>query len=285
MAALNAVFGTLFGPGRELLVVTPCWLDYPLYLTNLGVPFRFVPSLPDKHLDLAAIEAALTPQTAGILFTHPGCPSGVVLRDDELAALSRILGAAEQRFGSRLFVVSDEVHRDMVWSATPFVSALSHHPRTLAIYSFGKSLFLQGQRIGYVAVSPSMPERAELQVELVRAMRIMGFCTPTALMQRAIARLLDHVPPHESIFERQRLTRATLRQYGYRVCDAEATFFVYAQCPTPDDFAFVQRLAERSVLVLPSSLFHEPGWFRISVTATMAALQKGLPAFADVPHA
>ncbi len=285
MAALNAVFRTLFADGGELLVVTPCWLDYPLYLANLGIPFRFVPLRADKHLDLAAIEAALTPRTAGILFPHPGCPTGVVLASEELAALARIVGAAEQRFGSKVFVISDEVHRDLVWSATKFESALCHHPRTLAIYSFGKSLFLQGQRIGYIALSPTMPEREQLQVELLRAMRTMGFCTPTALMQRAIAHLIDYVPPLEVLALRHQLARTTLREYGYRVCDAQATFFVYAQCPIADDYTFVERLAEHSVLVLPSSLFHEPGHFRISLTATTEALRKGLPAFQSVLRA
>jgi aspartate aminotransferase len=282
MAGLNAVFATLFAHGDEVLVVTPCWLDYPLYLTNLGIPFRFVPLRADKHLDLDAIEGALTPRTRGILFPHPGCPTGVVLGNEELASLARVVGAAEQRLHSRIFVVSDEAHRDMVWSGAPFVSALCHHPRTLAIYSFGKSLFLQGQRIGYVALSPRMPEREELQVELVRAMRTMGFCTPTALMQRAIAHLLDYTPPLETIVERQELTRTTLRDYGYRLCDAQATFFVYAQCPMPDDFAFVERLAGHGVLVLPSAMFHERGWFRISLTAKTEALRKGLPAFKSV---
>lgn len=285
MAALNAVFRTLFGDGGEVLVVTPCWLDYPLYLTNLGIPFRFVPSRPDKHLDLDAIEAALSPATAGVLFTHPGCPTGVVLTGEELAGLALRLGAAEQRFRSRIFVISDEVHRDVLWSGAPLVSALSYHPRTISTYSFGKSLFLQGQRIGYIALSPRLPERAELQLELLRAMRTMGFCTPTALMQRAIARLVEHRPALEVLAERQALTRAALRDCGYRVCDAQATFFVYAQCPDPDDFAFVERLAEHRVLVLPSSMFHEPGWFRISLTATKAELHQALPAFKSVRSA
>jgi aspartate aminotransferase len=285
MAALNAVFATLFGDGQEVLVLTPGWLDYPLYLTNLGIPFRFVPLREDKHLDVDAIEAALTPRTAGIVFPHPGCPTGVLFGNDELAALARVVGAAEQRFRGRIFVISDEVHRDVVWSGAPFVSALCHHPRTLAVYSFGKSLFLQGQRIGYIALSPRMPEREELQAELVRAMRTMGFCTPTALMQRAIAQLVDYTPALGTIAERQELTRAALREYGYRLCDAQATFFVYAQCPVPDDFTFVERLAQRGVLVLPSSMFHERGWFRISLTARTEALRKALPVFQSVRRA
>ena len=70
--------------------------------------------------------------------------------------------------------------------------------------------------------------------------------------------------------------------YGYRVCEGEATFFVYVESPEHDDFVFTGRLAERGVLVLPSSVFHEPGWFRISLTARSDALEAGLSAFAGL---
>jgi aspartate aminotransferase len=39
MAALNIVFRALKRPNErdEVVVVTPCWLDYPVYLSNLGL--------------------------------------------------------------------------------------------------------------------------------------------------------------------------------------------------------------------------------------------------------
>ncbi|MER3424413.1 MAG: hypothetical protein C4293_15540, partial [Nitrospiraceae bacterium] len=61
--------------------------------------------------------------------------------------------------------------------------------------------------------------------------------------------------------------RGRLKEYGYEVCDAEATWFVYVKSPLPDDQAFSKLLADHGILVLPSTLFHERGYFRISVTA------------------
>lgn len=78
MAALNITLRALFGPGDEVIVLTPCWLDYPLYLANLGIPFRFVALGEDKHFDLTAIESALNHNTRGILFSHPCCPTGIL---------------------------------------------------------------------------------------------------------------------------------------------------------------------------------------------------------------
>jgi aspartate aminotransferase len=279
MAALNVTMRAFFGPDDEVIVVTPCWLDYPLYLTNLDIPFRFVTQRADKRFDLGALERALSGASRGILFSQPCCPTGVLYTQGEIEAVAALLSEAEARFGREIYLISDEVHRQIVWSDSRFHSPLLSYPRSISIYSFGKALFLQGQRIGYVAVSPNMPERVELRRQLEQYVQIMGFCTPTALMQRAVGRLLRHEPSLAVIAARQERMRAHLGSCGYEVCDADATFFVYVKSPLPDEFMFVERLAVDGVLVLPSALFHEPGFFRISLTARDAALEAALPKF------
>lgn len=282
MAALNIVVRALFGPGDEVLVLTPCWHDYPLYLSHLNVPISRVPLAEDKHLDLAGIGRALTRRTKGLLFSQPCCPTGVLYRPDEIEELARLLRDAEARFGTRIYLISDEVHRRLVWSRATFHSPLVSYPRSLSIYSFGKALALQGQRIGYVAVSPQMPEHHEIRLAMERCVRLMGFCAPTSLMQHAICRLIDYRPRLDLLALQQAAVRARLEADGYEVCKADATFFVYAKCPVPDDFTFAASLASLGVLVVPSTLYHERGYFRISLTARSAAVTAALPAFARV---
>jgi aspartate aminotransferase len=279
MAALNITLRALFGPRDEVIVLTPCWLDYPLYLTNLGIQFRFVALREDKHLDLRALENALTSHSRGILFSQPCCPTGVCYSREEIQNLGRLLSEAELHFGIPVYLISDEVHRQIIWSRSEFYSPLLTYPRTLIIYSFGKALFLQGQRIGYVAVSPRLPERAELRRQLTRYVQAMGFCTPTALMQSAIDRLVDYRPQLDVIAMRQGLMRTKLKSFGYEVCDAEATFFIYVKSPFLDDWGFTEYMANAGVLVLPSTLFHERGYFRISVTARIDTITAALDQF------
>ena len=282
MAGLNAALRTLCGAGDEVLVLAPCWLDYPLYLAQLSIPFRFVPLTDEKRFDFEAIAAAVGPNTRAILFSHPGCPTGVVMPPADLERLAGVLAEAEQRHGGPIFVISDEAHRDVVFGGPPLRTPLEFWPRSVSVYSFGKSLFLQGQRIGYVAVAPDMPERDAVRERLTQVLRAMGLCTPTALMQRAVVPLLDYVPRLELVAERHAMVRGELLDAGYDVCPAEATFFVYSRCPNGDDFAFVEAMAALGVLVLPSSIFHEPGWFRISLTAKTSSIEAGLPAFRTV---
>ena len=282
MAALNITFRALFGSEDEVIVLTPCWLDYPLYLSNLGIPFRFVSLSEDKHFNLRALEDAINSKTRGVLFSHPCCPTGVMYEKEEIERLAALLTQAETHFGHPLYLISDEVHRHVIWTRNSFHSPLLSYPRSLSIYSFGKALFLQGQRIGYVAVSPHMPERMEMRRQLERCVQMMGFCAPTTLMQRAICRLLHYQPPLDVVATRQEMFRANLKSFGYEVCDAEATFFIYVKSPVPDDYAFAELMAGHGVLVLPSTLFHESGYFRVSVTARLESLEAGLGVFGQV---
>jgi aspartate aminotransferase len=282
MPALNIVSRALFGPEDEVIVLTPAWQDYPLYLRNLNIPVRLVALRRDKRLDLEAIRCAIGPRTRGILLSQPCCPTGVVYSREEIAGLAAIVTGAEARFAAPISIVSDEVHRDLVWGARPFHSLLQSYARSVSIYSFGKALSLQGQRLGYIALSPRTPQLEDLRTTIERCVRLMGFGTPTSTMQRAVGDLLECAPAVEPLARNQRLVRAALTACGYEVCDGDATFYVYAKSPIDDDVRFAELLAARGVLVVPATMFHDPGYFRLSLTARSQAIAAGLPVFADV---
>ena len=280
MAALNVVIRALFGPDDEVIGLTPAWQEYSLYLHNLEIPISLVPLAQDKHLDFDAILRAIRRTTRGVLFSHPCCPTGVVYSEEEIARLGTVLRHAQATLGTRIYLISDEVHRQMVWGRDTFRSPLLDYDRCLSIYSFGKALALQGQRIGYVALSPRMPEREEVRMRLERCLRLMGFGNPTSLMQYAVCDLLEFQPPLDRLGDLQVSVRHTLAGYGYDICDADATFYVYVRSPIDDDFRFAERLAARGVLVVPSTLFLDPGYFRLSLTARPDRIAAALPAFA-----
>lgn len=265
-AALNVAFAALFRPGDEVLVVTPCWMDYHLYLLRLGLNTVEVPSGSDKRLDLDALAAALGPNTAGVVISQPACPTGVLHGPSELDALAGVLEKASAKFGRRAILVSDEVHRDQVWDGGTLVSPMQVYADTVSVYSFGKAWSLQGQRTGYLALGPALSKREELIVRVARAVRSMGFCAPTALMQRLVLEIVDLEPDSGRLRQDQLRTRALLADLGYQAVPAQATGFVYVCCPPgSDDWGFVDRLAGHGILAMPSALFHEGGYFRLAL--------------------
>jgi aspartate aminotransferase len=281
-SALHAAFRVLFTQADQVIVVAPFWMDYVVYLRNLGISPITVPSRWDKHLDLAAVEAAWTPATRGIIISQPACPTGVVYTADELGELAALLTTLGKRHGADPVLISDEVHRDTVWGGVQWVSPVSLYAHSLSIYSLGKAWSMQGQRIGYVALSPQIHQREDLTNRLERALRISGNCAPTTLMQLLAGRLAGLTPDMSELARAQQLTRDQLTALGYEVVPAEATSFVYVRVPDGDEAAFTSCAADHGVLVMPSSIFHEHGYFRMALNVERPELEQASARLAGI---
>jgi aspartate aminotransferase len=278
MSALQLALHACCEPEGEVVIPVPCWLDHPLYARFVGLRSRLVllPA-PDFDLEAEAIAEALGPRTCAVILTHPANPTGRNYGPERLAELGEVLQRAEARLGCRVTLIADEVHRDFL-APNQYGSAARFYPRTIVVYSFGKYHFMQGQRLGYAAVSPEHPERRALARELVRWTRITGVATPTALMQRALPRLLVLRHDYDLLDGWRERLLAGLREAGYAVVEPQGTLFVYTRTPPDhgDDFAFVSALAGRGVLALPAPVFHHSGFFRLSLTGSEDMLARAL---------
>lgn len=275
MSALSVVFRLLGERGGNVVIPVPTWLDHPTYAALHGLTPRLVPLRePGFELDLDAIERAIDKETRAIVLTHPGNPTGTLIDVRSLLALGEIVKARD------LIVISDECHRDYVFRGDTFEPTARHIPKTITIYSYGKRLMAQGQRVGYAAVSPALG--AQLAEQLILRARVLGIATPTALMQRALPDLERLLPPVERIGARRARVIDCLRSAGIQVAGGTATMFVYARAPRGDAWAATESLAEQGVLVCPAELFHAEGWVRLTTSATDAMLDRGLAAVARV---
>lgn len=280
--AMSALHLALLAAGRadgEVIIPVPCWLDYPLYARATGLRPVPVPLAPETfELDVAAVADAISERTCAVLLSHPANPTGRSYAATQLAVLARALGHAEERLGCQITLIADETHRDFT-EAGEYHSAAGSWERTVVVYSFGKYHFIQGQRLGYAAVSPRHPARRDTAAELVRWTRINGVATPTALMQRAIPRLLALQHDQTWLPRWRRRLVEQLALDGYTVVQPDATLFVYARTPPgyDDDFQFVTQLASEGVLVLPAPVFHHAEYFRLSLTGSEEMLEAALP--------
>jgi aspartate aminotransferase len=278
MSALQLALLAAKRPDGEVVFPVPCWLDYPLYAQATGFVPVPVPLAPGTfRLDVAAIARAMSERTCAVLLSHPANPTGRNYSPAELSALAETIRHAEERLGCEVTLIADETHRDFT-SPGEYHSAAGFWERTVIVYSFGKYHFIQGQRLGYAATSPRHPARKAVSAEMARWTRITGIATPTALMQRAVPRLL--ALRHDQAWlvrARQRLVQQ-LTVDGYTAVEPDATLFMYVRTPPGyDDFGFITELASQGVLVLPAPVFHHTGYFRLSLTGSEDMLEAALP--------
>ena len=82
-----------------------------------------------------------------------------------------------------MFLLSDEPYRRLRFDGRGFASPALFYPWTLVAYSYGKILLAPGQRVGYLAISPSMPseERKALRDVMFSTQMALGWCFPNAI--------------------------------------------------------------------------------------------------------
>lgn len=275
MSALSLLIRAL-PAGGNVVIPVPTWLDHPLYVASDGREPRLVPLREDDFsLDLEAISRAIDSETRAVILTCPGNPSGRLFGARELAELGALLDAAP----SAPLLISDECHRDFVRAG--FVSPVTSYARTAVVYSYGKRFLVQGQRLGYAAISPRHPEAAAIVTQLRRLARLCGHGTPTALMQQALPELEALAPDVAFVLDRKERTRARLEAAGL-VVRGDATMFLYVK--VDDDWAATEALAKRGVLVLPAAIFHHRGWIRLTASAREDMLDRGIEHVVAIVH-
>lgn len=85
------------------------------------------------------------------------------------------------------------------------------------LHLYGKTLLNPGERLGYLAISPEMPERETIRMPLFITKLFVGLATPNALLMHAIEDI------EELLYRSQPDTTATRSPYlraseiGYQV--------------------------------------------------------------------
>lgn len=279
--ALALALKLVADPGDEVVFSIPPWFAYEVIVREAGLVPVKVPIVPETFdLDLDAIAGAITSRTRVVLVNTPNNPTGRVYPVEQLRRLAALLDEASARTGRRIFVVSDEPYHRIVYDGTTFHSPTEVYPWSLLAYSYGKTLLAPGQRIGYLAVPPTLPGREELRPAIEALQIAIGYAFPNAVLQHALP-LLERIPFDIALYARKRdLMVSGLREIGYDVHSPEGTFYLFPRSPVPDDRAFEALLAEHDVLVLGGKYFETPGRFRISLTASLETLEASLPRFA-----
>ena len=277
--ALNIVMKTLLDPGDEVVIFAPHFVEYFYYADNHGGECRVVPHDELFLPDFDALEDAIGPRTRIVLVSSPSNPTGVVYGTDVLSRIGEALRRKESEHDIEITLVSDEPYRKILFDSVEYPQVFDHHPRSIVATSHSKDLALPGERIGFVAVSPSYEGADEVMDGLTFCNRSLGFVNAPALMQH-IVRELQGVTIDVGPYQAKRdFLYGALTDIGYSIVKPGGAFYMFPKTPIEDDVAFVDELRKHRVLVVPGTGFGSPGHFRISYTVSQATLEGSIEGF------
>lgn len=277
--ALYLAIKSLLDPARdEVLIVEPCYLAYPKLCMMEGVRHRTVAlDAADGFLPRAdRVLEAMAPETRLIILNTPSNPTGRIWPDEELEKLGRGL---ENRPGEPVYLLSDEVYRELYYTPTPPSSPARFHPHTLVAGSLSKSNALTGLRLGWLAGPP------ELVSSAVKVHQFVNTAASTLSQQVALSifRRPDSLGEQRTWYERARrglLSAASA--HGVPLLEPDGAFYALiplsGKAGSDSVGAAARLLDEERVVTVPGRAFGESaeGWLRLSWVVDEAEMEEGL---------
>jgi aspartate aminotransferase len=281
-AGINVVLKTLLDPGDEVLFFAPYFVEYHFYVDYHGGVAKVVPTGANFDLDLEALEAALSPRSKVVLINSPNNPTGVIYPATTLKQLGELLQRRERQFNTKIYLLSDEPYKKLIYGGLTYPEIYPHHPNTMTVTSHAKDLALPGERIGYIAVNPDCADLKDLISGMSFTTRTLGFVNAPALMQRVIVKL-QGVTIEMSQYERKRNFLCDhLMAMGYQLVKPQGAFYIFPKTPIADDVAFVKALQAKNILTVPGRGFGTPGHFRIAYCVEDRTIERSMHGFRAV---
>lgn len=280
-ASLDISINAVANEGDEFIVIAPYFPEYRIWIEAAGCTCIEVMAREiDFQLDLAAIEAAVTPKTKGIIINSPNNPVGSVYSEENLRGLADVLCSKQEELGSVIYVICDEPYREIVYEGVevPYIPAI--YDNTIVCYSYSKSLSLPGERIGYLYVPERMPDWQRVYAAICGAGRALGFVCAPSLFQGVIEKCVDAPTDVAAYAENRALLCRGLSELGYEYVEPRGAFYLWVKALEPDEQAFADRAKAHELLLVPSTSFGCSGYVRIGYCVDKATIEQSMPAFA-----
>ena len=132
-----------------------------------------------------------------------------------------------QQYGRPIWLLADEPYRFLAYDGAEVPSVLPLYPYAVAVSSLSKNLSLPGERVGYVALAPQMPEKAELMAALTFTNRILGFVNPPVIGQHIMAAALGSSVDRSIYAARRAAMAQVLTEAGYAFVMPRGAFYFF----------------------------------------------------------
>lgn len=256
--ATQAIYNTIsavINNGDEVILFTPAYDCYaPAIEVHGGTPVFIPLQHPDYSIDWEMVRQKVNAKTKMILINSPHNPTGILLSAKDMEELSKIVK------GTEIILLSDEVYEHITFDSEIHESVLMYpelKKRSMAVYSFGKSLHVTGWKTGFC----TGPEWLMREFRKIHQYTVFSCNSP---MQYAINDyILKHNPFEKTaeFYERKRdLFLASLKDSRFKVIPCKGTYFQlldYSEITNMNDVKFAEKLTiEHGIASIPISVFY-----------------------------
>jgi len=284
--ALVSFFRATIEAGDEVVCPAPYFVEYASYCGHFGGVLKPVASDPEAGFrpDFAAIEQAIGPKTRALLVNSPNNPTGCIYSAEDMQRLAAIVDKvnaerAQDPAGRPLFLLCDEPYRAFAYDGADVPPALPLTPYAVVLGSFSKTLSLAGERIGYVAFNPALPDCATLVNAVTLTNRTLGYVNAPVIGQRLAAALLNETVDLEIYDRRRKLMAKVLSEAGIDFVLPRGAFYFFPKAPGGDDLAFADALQAENILVVPGRGFGMAGFVRLSCSVDEKIIARAAEGF------
>lgn len=273
--ALYLALLTLVDEGDEVLLPDPGFVAYPTIVRMAGGVPRFyrLPRDRDFGFDADEFRNALTPRTKVVVSISPSNPTGRTL---SLADLVSIADALREHSA---YVISDEIYRDLYYTAERPESLSAFYDRTIVIGGLSKSMSMTGWRLGWLA-----GDREVMKAALV----LHGYVTTcaSAISQKAALTAWTNEAKNARVLfrstfraRRDHLMSKVISELRLRAVTPEGAFYTMIDAGGYGSSMMVaEALLEQRVITVPGSAFgrESDDFLRVSFCADQETLTKGI---------
>lgn len=279
-ASLKIILTALYTPEDEIVVFTPYFPEYRVFIESTGATVVESACDPDTfQIDFDTFTNALSNKTKAVIVNSPNNPSGVVYTEECIRKLAQILEQKENEYGHTIYLITDEPYRELVYDniTVPFVP--NYYKDTIVCYSYSKSLALPGERIGYILVGKQVADSRDVYAAAAGAGRALGYVCAPSLMQHVLEKCTGLVSDLGEYKEKRDLIYNALTDMGFTCIHPDGAFYLFMKSPIPNAKEFSEKAKEYDLLLVPSDSFGTPGYVRIAYCVATDMIKRSLPAF------
>jgi len=268
----------LVSPGDEVLITSPRFTTYDtaVHLCG-GIPVP-VPTYEanDFALDVAEIEARITPRTRMFVMVSPNNPTGAVTPP---AVIRQIADLAVKH---DILIVADEIYAKMIYAPNEHLSIATlpgMKDRTVTLNGFSKTYAMTGWRVGYLAAPLDFVEK------ITEPRHTLSINTCTISQFAALAALTGPQEPLHAMLADYKARRdwlmPALTAAGFTYGHPGGAFYIYTNISSTGMAApaFCEGLLrETGVMLFPGTMFGDDStdYIRISYLQPLPMIQEAM---------